>query len=541
MRKLNAEAFLKRFDAMDAQLVAKGFHKTSIWWRREFERFLRSGRRRWVIRAGRRAGKSSFLCRLAVAWALWGPWSVPAGDVAVIPFVSVDRDEAGARIRTVRDILKALDIAADVRAEEIELIERVCIFRVETCSIRSVGFTAVMLVGDEMARWESRDTAANPAKEVMGSIRPTMATQDLAFEVCSSSPWGEDDYHCELFCLGQTEHQCVSFAATWTANPTISEERTHELEPDEKVWSREYAAIPGGVVSAALERDDVLAAIRGVSLGRKYELPPETPMDFAKRQAGQYRVSNLGNVISGGKFLGPGTILDLSEEEARSLGEAIEDVRSPPKHLHKWPLITVDLVSDFTVAEVKTMVRDDPSRASLDHVVDSIAARCKAGNIRLIFGDQRDVPGLVSGFARHGMAFKEYTWSDTSKDAAFLLLRRWLHDGDLSLPNHEKLRKQMISCKAKLLPSGRIKYETGGLDALSCLVTLAHAYLDDALPNDCGFCATDASSFRGDDFAYIIGHVGKGKGGSALAADLALSMSVLPTNIFAGWPHRGLG
>ena len=63
-------SLLARFDALDRALVAAGFPPTSPWWRRELERFLRSGRRRWVIRAGRRAGKSSTLCRLAVAVAL---------------------------------------------------------------------------------------------------------------------------------------------------------------------------------------------------------------------------------------------------------------------------------------------------------------------------------------------------------------------------------------------------------------------------------------------------------------------------------------
>jgi hypothetical protein len=83
-----------------------------------------------------------------------------------------------------------------------------------------------------------------------------MATQPFAFEVCSSSPWGTDDYHAELFDQGDTDHQLTSFAPTWIANPTITEERTHELEPDEKIWSREYAAIPGATVSQALDRED---------------------------------------------------------------------------------------------------------------------------------------------------------------------------------------------------------------------------------------------------------------------------------------------
>src|SRR5690349_12751813 len=95
----NAVAFLAKYDRFVRALVVEGHHPSSPWWQAERRRLLlnrqeRRGLRRWIIRAGRRAGKSSELCRLAVAWALWGPWFVPAGDIAVISFVSVSRDES---------------------------------------------------------------------------------------------------------------------------------------------------------------------------------------------------------------------------------------------------------------------------------------------------------------------------------------------------------------------------------------------------------------------------------------------------------------
>jgi hypothetical protein len=125
-------SFLARYDAMDRALVAAGFPPTSPWWREQLARFLGSSRRRWILRVGRRGGKSSTLCRVAVAVALWGGWSVPPGDLAVIPFVSVDRDEAGARLRTIADILLALGVAFDERGDEIELRGRRLVFRVVT-------------------------------------------------------------------------------------------------------------------------------------------------------------------------------------------------------------------------------------------------------------------------------------------------------------------------------------------------------------------------------------------------------------------------
>lgn len=263
---MNANAaLLPKYDALDRTLQAHGMPSTSSWWRKQLSRFLKSGRRRWVIRAGRRAGKSSLLCRLAVCVALWGSWVVPPGETAVIPFVSVNKDEASARLRTIAAILKILGVPFVQRSDEIELTDRPLVFRVYAASIDSVGFTSVLVCCDEMARWESRDTAANPAREVVASLAPTKATQPTAFDVFSSSPWGVDDHHHELFEQGDTDFQVTSFAPTWVANPSITEAQTHELEPDPAIHAREYGAEPGATVSAALDPADVASMFKAES------------------------------------------------------------------------------------------------------------------------------------------------------------------------------------------------------------------------------------------------------------------------------------
>ena len=244
-------SLLARFDALDKLLVVHGFPPTSPWWRRELERFLRSGRRRWVLRVGRRGGKSSTMCRLMVSVALWGAWYVPPGDIATVAVVSVDRLEASKRIHTVRAILDAIGVRYEQRGQEVFIPERNCSVMVKTCSLTgTVGFTSVMIFADEQAKWSVAETGANPAREVMASLRPSMATQPTAFEVDCSAPWGDDDLHFELMAQGDNEHQVTAQAATWEANPTITEDATHALEPDPKEWSRAYAAIPGEAVNA---------------------------------------------------------------------------------------------------------------------------------------------------------------------------------------------------------------------------------------------------------------------------------------------------
>ena len=51
--------------------------------------------------------------------------------------------------------------------------------------------------------------------------------------------------------------------------------------------------------------------------------------------------------------------------------------------------------------------------------------------------------------------------------------------------DHPGLRREMGGIKAHLLPSGRTKYATNGLDFASCVVTLAHAVVaDDFVPGN---------------------------------------------------------
>ena len=413
--------FLERYDALDAALVKAGFPPTSPWWRAEIERFARSDCRRWVVRAGRRGGKSSTLCRLAVAWALWGGWSVPPGDTAIIPFVSVDRGEASARIKTIGGILRAIGVAFDPRAEEIELTDRRLVFRVTTCSVRSVGFTAVLIVADEQARWESRDTSANPAKEVMASLRPAMATQEKAFEVCSSSPWGTDDYHAELFDLGNTDHQIVSFAETWIANPTITEERTHELEPDERAWSREYAAIPGGTASAAF--------------------------DPALLQ----RAASAEHIPWGGLFC------------AIDMARPGPDGRTRRDH-HAMAIGQVSEQS-LTILEA---VQYDHGDLTVD-VVKDIATRCKKHRIAEVWSDGYESQPIE--FGKHGISVHMRPYSVALKANAVDMFNRLLRENRVSMSFPEAI-DQLTSIQERLAPSGQRHYRTGGLDlACACVFT----------------------------------------------------------------------
>jgi hypothetical protein len=250
------DEILARYDEVDARLVAKGFPPTSPWWRTTFERWYRTGKRQLVPRAGRRGGKSSSFSRLMVVEALYGHHDIPPGDTGVGAIISTRLDEAAQRLATIQSILDALEIpyrpwGAGVMG--IRIIGRRVGFRVYAASITGVsGFTGIFVLCDEVAKWRDRDTGVNPAGQVLASVRPTMATQENARIALSSSPFGMLDAHYDAYEEGETAFQCTAFAPTWVANPTLTEEETKAMEPDEGVWLREYAAIPQAEAETSL-------------------------------------------------------------------------------------------------------------------------------------------------------------------------------------------------------------------------------------------------------------------------------------------------
>ena len=82
-----AQRYQRRKLSVFEQLIAneevlsrKGFHKMSPWWKRSLKSFYAKEKAsRLVLRVGRRGGKSSTLCRVAVAEVMAGEHMVPAG------------------------------------------------------------------------------------------------------------------------------------------------------------------------------------------------------------------------------------------------------------------------------------------------------------------------------------------------------------------------------------------------------------------------------------------------------------------------------
>lgn len=265
----HAERVLRYYVALDKLLVAKGWPPTSPWWLETIRRWYEAGTPELVDRVGRRGGKSSTLCRLAVVEALYGLHVIPPGDTGMVAIISTDRPEASSRLRTIRAILDALGVSYRWNASEkrLEIVGRPIAFRVFTATVAGVsGFTAIFVFCDEVAKWKDADTGQNPATIVLGSVRPTMMTMPNARMVLSSSAMGQADAHYDAFEQGDSDKQTTAYAPTWVANPTLTEGDCQKRAKDMDEFLREYKSIPAN--------DYAEGMLNGEDIERSRRRPP---------------------------------------------------------------------------------------------------------------------------------------------------------------------------------------------------------------------------------------------------------------------------
>ncbi len=468
---MTRDGILERYEALDRALASAGFPATSPWWMATIARFLRSTAHRLVLRVGRRGGKSSTLCRLVVVLALFGEWTIPPGDVGVVAFVSVNRDEASQRIRTIEAILRALGVAFRPVDGGIELADRPLAFKTFACTVASVsGPTCVAIVGDEVAKWRNADTGANPADEVLAALRPTTATQPGAIEILSGSPLGTDDAHAKAFDEGDTAEQITAHAATWTANPTVSEETTRKLERDDRRWRREYAAIPQAGAASAFDSEIIDRAFRDV--------PPD--LMHGERIGVIDAASGGGDAFTWAVVswaFEPGEPEHLSERTYFPFGRTYREVPKLDADGQRIPNPRYNPLraprSIFVVEHVNAITGAFFGQIGGRAIVDRISADFRRYGVRHVVGDQREQLMLSAEFSARGFVFRPLPWTNANKATAVETVRAWMRDDRLVIPpTAEKMRAELLGFQERIAPSGFITYgaRRGGHDDFAALL-----------------------------------------------------------------------
>jgi hypothetical protein len=438
-----AEMFA-RYQALDRALVSKGFHATSDWWLEQVERYFTAGQRQMVLRVGRRGGKSSTLSRIIVVEGLYGSHAAPPGDLLVGALISVSRDESSQRLRNIKAILDAIGVTYKPIDGGIELTGKPLAFKVFTASVAGVvGFTAFCVIADEVARWIDNDTGANPATEILASLRPTLATQKLAKIVLSSSPLGRLDAHAKAFDQGNTPHQIVAFAPTWIANETISEADTHALETDEARWSREFAAVPCEETETSLLSAATLDKITRAQPG---DIRPEAGVSYVLAIDPSEGVNGFAMAIAGRRFVG--------DRIRRSI----------------------------------VMVREWRSTKSVplspEWVMGQIAALAKPYSVDDCWTDQFSGAALRDIGARHDLYLRVEPMTAGLKIQRYTDLATMANDQAIEIPPDPMLRADLLQIRQVLTPAGfaiRLGRTSDGRHADTASVAcaaLAHCKVD---------------------------------------------------------------
>ena len=468
-------------DALERALALRGFPATSPWWRAQIERFYRSGRRQFVLRCGRRGGKSTTLCRIAVLEALWGDHKIQPGDVGIVGIVSVSRDEAASRLRTIKALLNALGAKYTEKGDTLILEGRPVIFKVFTASIAGVvGGTWICAIADEVSRWADADTGASPAKEVLASLRPTLATMPSAKLFLSSSPLGSEDAHAVAFDAGENSFQLVAHAESWIANPSITEAETHELEPDERAWRREFAAIPSTVANGAFDSEHIASACTRLLPGGNVEMAaPAVVIDWASGKNDELVWAVCRWVLPASslykraqKYLGGGTYVweDVTDKNGERIELTTAEIFKPRLH----------------VGEIKGIAGNFGKKISAEEIVNRISNDAdRVGAINIV-GDQREDFALVSMFNRRRIRFVPIAWTAPGKQKAVENLRRLLREDQISFAADPILKTQLLQYEERITSSGNFIYSGRGNrrdDRAALCLTLSMAELAGLLPS----------------------------------------------------------
>jgi hypothetical protein len=339
-----------------------------------------------------------------------------------------DRRQARIILRYITALLAEIPMLArliqNTTTESVDLSNRVSI-EVHTASFRSTrGYTLIAVCADEVAFWRS-DESANPDKEILTALRPGMATIPGAMLLAASSPYARrgalwDTYQRHFAKDG--DPVLVWQAATKTMNPTV----------------------PDRIINAAYEDDPASA---GAEYGAEFRRDIESfvPVEVVDQciDAGRYDLSPERGVRysafvdpSGGSQDGFTLAIGHKTSEGRAIVDAVRE-RTPP--------------------------------FNPDEVVGEFADLLRRYGVRSVRGDRYGGEWPRQRFRAHGVG---YEVADKPKSDLYRDLLPLMTAGEIELPDHRKLRQQLIGLERRTSRGGKdlIDHAPGGHDDIANVV-----------------------------------------------------------------------
>lgn len=239
-------------------------------------------REAWLI-VGRRGGKSRSAALAALYQGLRRDYStlLAPGERGVVPVLAADRAQSRATLGYLKGLLQLPAFApycARILKDRVDLTTGVEI-RVHTASFRTTrGYTLVGVICEEVAYWLSDDTGSNPDSEILGALRPGMATVPGALLLGLSSPYATKGelYKAHTRYTGTDDPAGLAWNAdTATMNPAVDPAVIADAFADDPVAAAsEYGQ--GGTVQFRRDVESLFdpEAVRAVTVPGRRELPP---------------------------------------------------------------------------------------------------------------------------------------------------------------------------------------------------------------------------------------------------------------------------
>ena len=229
----------------------------------------------WAI-VGRRGGKTRSMSILAAYIAACCDHRdvLAPGERGVLPILAASTAQASQAFNFVSGIFATApnlkDLVQSETSDTISLKSGVDI-TIRAASFRTIrGMTAVGAIAEEIAFWRS-DDSANPDREILKALRPSLATTNGPL-ICISSPHAKRG---ELYAtfkrhFGPTGHPSilVAKAPSRTMNPSLSQRVVDRAtEEDPEAASAEYGAEFRGDLEIFVSREAIEACVaKGVTV-----------------------------------------------------------------------------------------------------------------------------------------------------------------------------------------------------------------------------------------------------------------------------------
>lgn len=280
---------------VDGLLATKGHPPMSDWWRQTLCNFYVSGKRWCLLLVGRGGGKSTTLERAALVESIFEQRKSPPGQTWSWLFLSVLKSDARKRLDEIGALLDAIGVSHERTAPDgVPTLtfedangNQVSLISIAATIAATSGPTSIGCTCDEEEKWADEKTGANPASEVLRSLRQTFRTRPNVRAYRCSSKFDDANIHFKDIKSGDTAAHFVArlgpvglplalqgferaaqfealherhdnarklreYAATlteqstaipaWVANPTHDIEQGRVDEEDFDSWMREVAS-----------------------------------------------------------------------------------------------------------------------------------------------------------------------------------------------------------------------------------------------------------------------------------------------------------